>query len=36
MVEGGLDMRFENVEDRLMDRTRKVREVAIYMNLTFR
>ena len=36
MVEGGLDMRFENVEDRLMDRTRKVREVAIYVNLTFR
>jgi len=36
MIEGGLDMRLENVEDRLMDRTRKVREVAIYMNLTFR
>lgn len=36
MVEGGLDMRFENVEDRLMDRMRKVREVSIYMNLTFR
>ncbi|MFC1628749.1 hypothetical protein ACFL3H_06505, partial [Gemmatimonadota bacterium] len=36
MIEGGLDMRFENIEDRLMDRTRKVREVVIYMNLTFR
>ncbi|MFC1500127.1 cell surface protein SprA [Candidatus Zixiibacteriota bacterium] len=36
MIEGGIDMRFEAVEDRLMDRTRNVREVAIYMNLIFR
>lgn len=36
LVEGGIDMRFENVNDRLMDRTRKVREVSIFINLTFR
>jgi hypothetical protein len=35
MIQGGLDVLFENVNDRLMDRNRKVREVAIFMNLFF-
>ena len=35
MVQGGLDMLFENVNDRLMERNRKVREVAIFINLFF-
>ncbi len=34
-VQGGLDMTIENVNDRLMNRTRKVREMAIYVNLFF-
>ncbi|MFO7768300.1 MAG: cell surface protein SprA [bacterium] len=34
-VQGGLDATFENVDDRLMNRTRKVREVAIFVNLLF-
>ncbi len=36
IIEGGLEMRFEDIQDRLMDRTRKVREVAIWVNITFR
>jgi hypothetical protein len=35
MIQGGMDLLFENVNDRLMDRNRKVREVAIFMNLFF-
>ena len=35
MVQGGMDVLFENVNDRLMNRKRKVREVAIFVNLFF-
>lgn len=34
-VQGGFDMTIENIEDRLMSRTRKVREIAAYVNLFF-
>jgi hypothetical protein len=35
MSQGGLDVLFENANDRLMRRTRKVREIAIFVNLVF-
>ncbi|MCK4771843.1 MAG: cell surface protein SprA [Candidatus Latescibacteria bacterium] len=34
-VQGGFDMTIENIEDRMMGRTRKVREIAAYVNLFF-
>jgi hypothetical protein len=34
-VQGGLNILFENTNDRLMRRTRKIREVAFYVNLNF-